>query len=193
MHLPPSSFAALCACSRREELAPFQIAEAIDVRRKSDAFSVKVDLFRAFFQQRAPFAVASDKLTLEHVSLCLQGISCEGAKDQGVVKLDSPSTTLAGCPLHLYVDVSLPLQVKQAYELLDNFHHGSVEGHPSVIALTEESEVLRKQQDMFELYVSDYIYLQRCMVRGRLGFDSCMAVASKLSQLRSCTGFHINE
>ena len=56
------------------------------------------------------------------------------------------------------------MQVKAAYQLLDNFHHGSVEGQPSVTALIEEADELRKQQDLFELYVSDYVYLQRCMV-----------------------------
>ncbi|KAL4450636.1 hypothetical protein ABPG77_000992 [Micractinium sp. CCAP 211/92] len=104
--------------SRREELAPFQTAEAIDVRRKSDAFSKKLDKYRAFFQQRAPFAVATEELSLE--------------------------------------------QVKTAYQLLDNFHNGSVEGQPSVTTLVAEAEVLRKQQDLFELYVADYIVLQRC-------------------------------
>lgn len=59
-----------------------------------------------------------------------------------------------------------PFQVKTAYQLLDDFHHGSVEGQPSVTALMEEAELLRKQQDLFELYISDYIFLQRCMVRG---------------------------
>lgn len=33
-------------------------------------------------------------------------------------------------------------------------------------ALIEEAELLRRQQDLFELYVSDYIFLQRCMVGG---------------------------
>lgn len=55
-------------CSRREELAPFQTAEAIDVRRKSDAFGEKLDAYRAFFLQQAPFAVADNELSLEHVS-----------------------------------------------------------------------------------------------------------------------------
>lgn len=57
------------SCSRREEFAPFQTAEAIDVRRKSDAFGEKLDAWRAFFQHRAPFAVpAGADLGLEHVS-----------------------------------------------------------------------------------------------------------------------------
>lgn len=61
---------------RREELAPFQAAEAIDVRRKSDAFGEKVDAYRAFFLQKAPFAASSTGLSLEqastrgHQSLC---------------------------------------------------------------------------------------------------------------------------
>ncbi len=63
---------AIVLCSRREELAPFQTAEAIDVRRKSDAFSEKLDKYRAFFQQRAPFAVATEELSLEQASCCAQ-------------------------------------------------------------------------------------------------------------------------
>lgn len=66
---------------------------------------------------------------------------------------------------------SHPPQVKTAYHLLDSFHHGGVDGQPSVTALMEEAEALRKQQDLFELYVSEYVFLQRCMVRwlGRAG------------------------
>lgn len=59
-------------------------------------------------------------------------------------------------------------QVKTAYQLLDNFHNGSVEGQPSVTTLVAEAEVLRKQQDLFELYAADYIVLQRCTVRRKL-------------------------
>ena len=42
-------------CCRREILAPLQQAEAIDIRRKSDSFGEKVEDFRKFFQQKAPF------------------------------------------------------------------------------------------------------------------------------------------
>lgn len=50
-------------------LAPLQQAEAIDIRRKSDAFGEKVEDFRKFFQQKAPFSVPGGELKLEHVSL----------------------------------------------------------------------------------------------------------------------------
>lgn len=56
-------------------------------------------------------------------------------------------------------------QVTTAYQLLDDFHHGSVQSRPSVMALLEEAEALRRQQDLFELYVSEYVFLQRCTVR----------------------------
>lgn len=56
------------------------------------------------------------------------------------------------------------LQVAAAYKLLDSFQHGSVDGQPSVSALMEEAVQLRKQQDLSELYVSDYVFLQRCRV-----------------------------
>jgi hypothetical protein len=74
-----------------------------------------------------------------------------------------------------------PAQVKAAYELLDSFHHGSVDGRPSVTALLEEAEQLRRQQDLFELFVSDYVYLQRCTVRHALGG----AAAPRLLRLSS--------
>lgn len=61
-------------------------------------------------------------------------------------------------------------QVKAAYALLDGFHHGGVEGQPSVTALMEEAEALRRQQDLFELYVSDYVFLQRSLVRSAGGW-----------------------
>ena len=53
-------------------LSPLQQAEAIDIRRKSDAFGEKVEEFRKFFQQKAPFAVPGGELKLEHVSACLR-------------------------------------------------------------------------------------------------------------------------
>ena len=58
----------LLAACRREVLAPLQQAEAIDIRRKSDAFGEKVEEFRKFFQQKAPFSVPGGELKLEHVS-----------------------------------------------------------------------------------------------------------------------------
>lgn len=56
------------------------------------------------------------------------------------------------------------VQVTSAYRLLDGFRHSGVEGQPSITALMQEADELRKQQDLFELYVSDYIFLLRCMV-----------------------------
>lgn len=57
----------VACCCRREVLAPLQQAEAIDIRRKSDAFGEKVEDFRKFFQQKAPFSVPGGELKLEHV------------------------------------------------------------------------------------------------------------------------------
>ena len=57
------------------------------------------------------------------------------------------------------------LQVKPAYLVLDAFHHGQVESHMSVTKIMADSEYLRECQDLFELYVSDYIMLTRCKVR----------------------------
>ena len=33
-----------------------------------------------------------------------------------------------------------------------------------MLAHMAEAEALREQQDLFELYVSDYVFLQRCLV-----------------------------
>eukprot|EP00882_Tetradesmus_deserticola_P029206 GHRQ01032666.1.p1 GENE.GHRQ01032666.1~~GHRQ01032666.1.p1 ORF type:complete len:122 (-),score=28.89 GHRQ01032666.1:279-644(-) len=52
--------------------------------------------------------------------------------------------------------------VRPAYAVLDAFHHGSVDGHASVTAIIEESRQLQELQDLFELYISDYLMLQRC-------------------------------
>ena len=57
-------------------------------------------------------------------------------------------------------------QVKPAYLVLDAFHHGQVESHLSVTKIMADSEYLRECQDLFELYVSDYIMLTRCKVKG---------------------------
>lgn len=92
--------------------------QAIDIRRKSDAFSERVEDFRKFFLKKAPFGVPVPELKLEHV--------------------------------------------KPAYAILDAFHHGSVEDYPSVTQITAESKQLQEAQELFELYQSDYIMLQRC-------------------------------
>lgn len=43
--------------TRKEQLTSLQQTEAIEIRRKSDAFGVRVEEFRRFFQTRAPFTV----------------------------------------------------------------------------------------------------------------------------------------
>lgn len=47
-------------------------------------------------------------------------------------------------------------------QVLDAFHHGSVEGYPSVKAIIAESKQLQEFQELFEMYVSDYVVLTRC-------------------------------
>lgn len=47
-------------------------------------------------------------------------------------------------------------------QVLDAFHHGSVDGHSSVTTIMAESQQLQEMQDLFELYVSDYLVLTRC-------------------------------
>lgn len=52
--------------------------------------------------------------------------------------------------------------VRPAYAVLDAFHHAKVDSYPSVTTIIEESRQLQEFQDLFELYISDYLVLQRC-------------------------------
>lgn len=67
--------------NRREQLAPLQQAEAVEIRRKSDAFNERVEDFRTFFQRKAPFAVSGGELKLEQVSVDVGVVWC--SKGQG--------------------------------------------------------------------------------------------------------------
>eukprot|EP00879_Flechtneria_rotunda_P005416 GHRR01005708.1.p1 GENE.GHRR01005708.1~~GHRR01005708.1.p1 ORF type:complete len:1495 (+),score=578.36 GHRR01005708.1:300-4784(+) len=104
--------------NRREQLAALQQAEAVEIRRKSDAFAERVEDYRKFFLRRAPFSVPNGELKHE--------------------------------------------VVRPAYQILDAFHHGSVDSYPSVTTIVAESKQLQELQELFELYVSDYLMLQRC-------------------------------
>lgn len=65
--MPPDAGLHPSTCSKREELAPRQTAEAIEVRRKTDAFTDKVESFRAYFLQKAPFSAPGGELTMDQV------------------------------------------------------------------------------------------------------------------------------
>lgn len=54
------------------------------------------------------------------------------------------------------------VQVKPSYKVLDEFRSGCVDGYPSVLAIIAESKQLQEAQELFELYQSDYLKLQRC-------------------------------
>ena len=45
---------------------------------------------------------------------------------------------------------------------MDGFLTGSVDGYPSLASMDAEGASLRESQDLFELYVSDYVTLARC-------------------------------
>lgn len=65
--------------------------------------------------------------------------------------------------------------------MLDAFHHGHVESRPSVTAIIAEAERLRESQDLFELYVVDYIMLTRCKVNhAHLLLHHCLLQATVL-------------
>ncbi len=137
------------AARRRETLSHLQQAEAVEIRRKSDAFQARVEDFRAFFQHAAPFAVAGAELTPQHVR--------PAGNEHGVRR------GRAGQQLE---ERARPgMQVRAAYARLDAFHHGTVEGRASVTALLAESAALQNSQDLFELYVFDPLLLTRCKVR----------------------------
>lgn len=114
---PPVQHPLFCTLSHSARPAHTH-AQAIEIRRKSDAFNERVEDFRKFFLRRAPFAVSGSELKLEHV--------------------------------------------KPAYAILDAFHHGSIDEYPSVTAIIAESKQLQEAQELFELFQSDYIMLQRC-------------------------------
>ena len=67
-HTPISPSSLLVCWCRREAIAPLQTKEAVEVRRKSDAFTESVEEFRKFFLAKAPFKVKEKDLTLDHVS-----------------------------------------------------------------------------------------------------------------------------
>lgn len=56
------------------------------------------------------------------------------------------------------------LQVAPANTVMDGFLDGGVDGFPSLSDLHTESTELRTCQELFELYVSDYVSLARCKV-----------------------------
>lgn len=104
--------------AKKEEVALAQQVEGAKIRQRADAFAVKVDEFRKFFQQKAPFSLPGGKIELADIS--------------------------------------------DAYKMLDAFHHEKVEGWESVTTLVRDAEYLKECQDLFDLYVMDYVHLTRC-------------------------------
>ena len=133
---------------RKEALSPLVQAEAIEVRRRSDAFQARVEGFRAFFQKSAPFAVAAKELAQEHVrSLPLLLFACKAA---------AGSSFPYAAPL---------IQVQGAYAAIQAFHSAGVPPWPSVSAMLAEAAGMRENQELFELHISDYLLLTRCQVK----------------------------
>lgn len=56
------------------------------------------------------------------------------------------------------------VQAAPAYQVMDGFLEGGVDGYPSLNCLQKEASELRECQELFELYVSDYVSLARCRV-----------------------------
>ena len=56
------------------------------------------------------------------------------------------------------------MQAAPAYAVMDGFLEGGVDGYPSLGDLQREAAELRECQELFELYVSDYVSLARCRV-----------------------------
>ena len=56
-------------------------------------------------------------------------------------------------------------QVPGAYAAIEAFQSTGLEQWPSVPALLAEAASMRENQELFELYVSEYLPLTRCQVR----------------------------
>jgi dynein heavy chain len=117
----------------REKLSNEQQEEARKIRENSDAFQGKVFEFRSYFKETAPFAVANF------------------TRDKSI-KLN---------------------HVDPAFDVLNHFHNGTGGDRDgtgtgagfkfgSVTEITEESRRLNESQELFELFVSDYVDLRRC-------------------------------
>ena len=93
------------------------------MRRKSDAFGERVERFRAFFQQRAPFAPpgGGHALSLEQVGRGYAAQACSASLAStiacGQLRRQGKSVALP-CPL------PCAPQVSEAYPLLEGLHHG---------------------------------------------------------------------
>ena len=58
-------------------------------------------------------------------------------------------------------------QLPGAYAAIEVFQAAGLEQWPSVPALLAEAAGMRENQELFELYVSEYLQLTRCQVRPR--------------------------
>ena len=75
--------------------------------------------------------------------------------------------------------------MKPAFQVMDGFLAGSVDGYPSLASLDAEGAGLRESQDLFELYVSDYVTLARCRVRtAALDSVTCLHALLAAAQLQ---------
>lgn len=115
-----------------------------------------------FFLKRAPFAAPGGELKVEAVrpayqvsSLAVAAFFCLSPADVCMLATSCHQPHRHICHAS-HGAPALPVQI------LDAFHHGSVDGHPSVTSIIAESKQLQEFQDLFEMYVSDYLVLTRC-------------------------------
>eukprot|EP00878_Enallax_costatus_P043550 GHUV01051571.1.p1 GENE.GHUV01051571.1~~GHUV01051571.1.p1 ORF type:complete len:171 (+),score=57.22 GHUV01051571.1:26-538(+) len=106
------------------------------------------ELVQAFECVKPPVSACDWDYAPPSCALCCLSLCCRFFLKR------APFTVAGGA---LAVDALRP-----AYQVLDAFHHSSVENYPSVTTITAESKHLQEFQDLFELYVSDYLVLQRC-------------------------------
>ncbi|CAG9462750.1 unnamed protein product [Pedinophyceae sp. YPF-701] len=52
--------------------------------------------------------------------------------------------------------------IERAYRVLDQFNAGAVDGRSNVMAMIKRAQELRESQDLFDLFVVDYVPLTRC-------------------------------
>ena len=73
----------------------------------------------------------------------------------------TPSQAL---PVHQQMYWLLCKQVASAFSALEAIETGTLAGWPSIQSLLNEAAHMRECQELFEIYVVDYIYLTHCQV-----------------------------
>jgi dynein heavy chain, axonemal len=143
-------------------------AEAIEIRRKSDVFSGQVEDYRRFFLKRAPFSVPGGELKLDQVQPAYRILDAfhhgRASPGCGMSLGDLWGVALtpgiaATCVQH---NACVPTSHSSCQQLMRVPGAGSLDGYVSVTAMVKDSKQLQESQDLFEIYVQDYMQLHKC-------------------------------